>query len=243
MSDIVQFGNYLEFDDIKTTDYYVWISGTGTFDAPVRAFEYVTIPGRSGDLILNNNRFENVEITYPCFISKGFETRFDAFRAALMSKAGKYYLLRDTYHPNEFRMAAIMGGTTPETGPYNRAGRFDLVFNCKPQRYLVSGLTTTSLSASGTITNPTRFTALPHIRVFGSGVLTIGNVAVTIAENPLEYIDIDCEAMECFMGATNANGYVSLTGHEFPSLAPGGNVITLGEGILSVRITPRWFTI
>jgi len=243
MSDIVQFGNYLEFDDIKTTDYSVWISGTGTFDAPVRAFEYVTIPGRSGDLILNNNRFENVEITYPCFISKGFETRFDAFRAALMSKAGKYYLLRDTYHPNEFRMAAIKGGTTPETGPYNRAGRFDLVFNCKPQRYLVSGLTTTSLSASGTITNPTRFTSLPHIRIYGTGTVGIGDVSVTVAENPFEYIDVDCEAMDCFYGAQNANSYLSVTGTAFPSLGPGDNGITLDDGIIRVEITPRWYTI
>ena len=243
MSDIKQYGNHFTFDDIVSSDYYVWISGSGTFDAPVRSVEYIQIPGRSGDLIRENNRYNNIDITYPCFISKAFPNRFDAFRAKLMSKAGHYYLLQDTYHPAEFRMATITGSIQPETGPFNQAGQFDLTFNCKPQRYLVSGLIEQEYTASGTITNPTLFTAKPHIRIYGTGTLVIGAVSITIASNSYEYIDIDCEAMDCFYQANNANGYVSITGTSFPTLGPGATNVLLGTGITRVVFTPRWFTI
>lgn len=154
MSDIRQFGNFLTFDDIVSNEYYVWISGEGTYDSPDRDVELLQIPGRSGDLLQDNGRFQNVDITYPCFISKGFESRFDEFRAKLMSKAGKYFLLSDTYHPNEFRMAMIRGAIQPQTGPYNRSGRFNLVFSCKPQRYLKNGVDLVELPETVTVFGP-----------------------------------------------------------------------------------------
>lgn len=241
MSDIKQYGNSLSFGGIQSSDYYIWISGTGTFDAPERDVETITIPGRSGDLLIDGGRYKNVDITYPCFISKGFENRFDSFRAAMMAKSGQYLTLSDTYHPQEFRYAMFRGAVRPTTGPYNKAGRFDLVFNCKPQRYLTSGLAIQSLSASGTIENPTLFDALPNIQVYGSGNLTVNGYSMTIAANELPYINIDCEAMSAYWETTSANNLLSIG--DFPVLSPGVNSITLGTGITLVQIQPRWYTL
>lgn len=243
MSDITQFGNYFTFGDVVSNEYGVWISGTGTFDAPERDLEYAEIPGRNRALILDNGRFRNIEITYPAFISKQFDSRFDVFKAALLQYAGTYQMLSDTYHPNEFRLATFTGGIETETGPYNKAGSFDLVFDCGPQRYLNSGLVRQTFTAAGTITNPTLYAARPTIRVYGSGTVGIGSQTITIASHSWPYIDIDCEAMDARYGANNANSYVSVTGDAFPVLAPGNTSIRPGGSVTRVQIQPRWWTI
>ncbi len=242
MSDILQYGNYLTFDGIQSNTYGVWISGTGTYNAPERDVEFIQIPGKSGDLIVDNGRFNNIEITYPAFISKNFDTRFDTFRALMLSKIG-YFTLEDTYHPNEYRKAAIVGGFEAETGPYNKSGRFDITFNCQPQRYLKSGLTTVTFTANGTISNPTAYIAKPLVRVYGYGTVKIGGTTVTIATNSLSYIDLDCDAMDAFYGATNANQYITLSSSQFPALNPGSNGVTKSGNVTRIEITPRWFTL
>lgn len=243
MSDIKQFGASFTFDDITTSDYYVWVSGVHTFDAPVREMETITVPGRSGDLLIDGKRFSNVEITYPCFISKSFPNRFDSFRAAMMSKAGKYYQLSDTYHPNEIRLATIRGPIAPQTGINNQSGLFDIVFNCMPQRWLRSGLLPQSFTAGGAITNPTLYPSQPYLRVVGHGQLIIGGKIMTVAENPFPYIDIDCQAMDAHYGATNANSYITLNDGDFPTLSPGESTFTIQSSITRLEITPRWWTV
>lgn len=237
-----QYGNYLTFAGIQSNLYGVWISGTGTYNAPGRDLEYIQIPGRSGDLIVDNGRYTNIEIVYPAFIPAQFDTKFDTFRALMLSKTG-YQILTDTYHPDEFRLAALSGGFSAETGAYNKAGRFDITFNCQPQRWLYSGLTVTTLSASGSISNPTNYDARPNIRVYGYGNIGIGSETITIAAHGLQYIDIDCQAMDAFCGAVNANSYVTITGDDFPVLSPGANNISLSGNISNIQITPRWFTL
>lgn len=241
MSDIVQYGSYLTFGGIQSNQFGVWISGEGTFDAPERDVEMVEIPGRNGNLILENNRFLNIEITYPAFISKGFESRFDDFKAVMLANKG-YQALYDTYHPNHFRMASFKGAIEPQTGPYNRAGSFDLVFDCKPQRYLVSGTTPTTLTASGSITNPTLYDAQPNLRVYGAGNIAVNGVTITVASNSFPYIDIDCEAMDARYGSTNCNSYITVYNDTFPTLGPGSNAVSF-TGITQVTIQPRWWTV
>lgn len=243
MSDIIQFGKYFTFGDIQSNSYGVWISGEGVYNAPEMDVEYVSIPGLSGDLVISNNRFHNIEIVYPAFISAQFSTRFDLFKAAMLSKFG-YQRLTDTYHPDEYRLATFTGPIEVETGAYNRNGLFDITFNCKPQRFLVSGDTVlTFSSASGTITNPTLYASKPLIRVYGTGTVGIGSMNVTIATNPFAYIDIDSDSQSCFNSGSNAGQYVTMSGLAYPTLAAGDTGITKTSGITRVEITPRWWTV
>ena len=234
--------NYLTFGGIQSDQYGVWISGAGTYNAPGRELEYIQIPGRSGDLIVDKGRYSNIEIVYPAYIHEGFDEKFDIYRALMLSKTG-YQILTDTYHPDEFRLATLTGGLTATTGPWNKIGGFDLRFNCQPQRWLNSGLTVTTLSSSGSITNPTNYASRPNIRVYGYGTIGIGSETIAVAAHGLQYIDIDCQTMDAFCGATNANSYVTITGDDFPTLKPGSNNFTLSGHISNIQITPRWFTI
>ena len=51
--------NYFTFDGKTSTDFGMYISGSGTYNAPERDVTTYNIPGRNGDLIVDNGRFLN----------------------------------------------------------------------------------------------------------------------------------------------------------------------------------------
>lgn len=130
--------NSLSFGGVNSADYGVWLTGSGTFSAPERDVEFVAVPGRNGELVVDNGRWRNIEVSYPANIPRDFDQRMTEFRSAMCRQRG-YQRLEDTYHPDEYRMGAFVMGIEPETIPLNRGGDFNLVFNCKPQRFLKSG--------------------------------------------------------------------------------------------------------
>ena len=131
--------NSIIFGGINSADFNVWISGSSAFSAPERDVEFVSVPGRNGDLLIDNGRWNNIQLTYPAFIPKGFDDLVDDFRTEIMKLRG-YQKLEDTYHPDEYRMASFNYGLNPKNiSAFLRSGEFDLTFNCKPQRFLKSG--------------------------------------------------------------------------------------------------------
>lgn len=178
----------LTFDGENSGDYGIYITGAGTFNAPQRDVDLVTIPGRNGSFALDHGRFENIEVTYPAGLYGSDETDFAAkiaeARAWLCSKSG-YVRLQDEYNPNEYRLAVYKSGL--EVSPaLLKAGEFNLVFECMPQRFLTSGETAQTIASSGdTLTNPTLFNARPLLMVTGYGGLTINGNPIEIISQPI----------------------------------------------------------
>ena len=170
------------FDGEKSTDYGVAILGEGVFNAPERDVEMITIPGRNGQFALDNGRFENIEVTYPANLIADSEADFaDAlsdFRNMLCSKRG-YVRLQDDYHPNEYRLAVYKEGLDVDEKVL-RAGEFDITFECKPQRWLTSGETKSSLTSGGTLTNPTLFESGPLFEVKGYGTIDFNGYEIEL---------------------------------------------------------------
>lgn len=230
---------YLTFNGKSSRDFEVWISGSGTFDAPERDVESISIPGRDGDLHIDNGRFKNISITYPAFITKDFRHNFDAFKAYMLSQRG-YKKLADTYHPEYYRLAVYKNAITPKMSTLNRAGSFNVVFDCDPRRFLLSGDQVKTITGSGQLKNPTLYVAKPLLRAYGTGTITINGIRLVItAANT--YTDIDCEIEEAYRGGTNRNAYITLTDGIFPTLPSGLNSITFTGSRLEV--TPRWWTV
>ena len=229
----------LTIDGKNCSEYGVWISGGGTFNAPPRDMDTISIPGRDGDIFFDNGRFQNINVTYPAFISKQFAPRMDDFRAWLCSKY-HYMKIEDSYHPDEFRLGVFKGGLTVSTTARNLSGSFNLTFNCKPQRYLKSGEMPVRFTASGSIYNPTEYAAKPLIKCYGTGgTVTIGGVAVTVT-GCTNHVTLDCDLMESYEGDTNRNGTTTLVNGEFPTLGAGASAVTF-SGFSRVDITPRWW--
>ena len=228
------------FNSHCCSEYGVLVSGSGTFNAPEKDEEIIEVPGRNGTLILSNHRYKNVTITYPAFIRDSFSANSAALRAWLLAADG-YCRLTDDYHPGEFRMARFKGPLNFETRFLNSGGECDLSFDCKPQRFLTSGEIETTLTEAGTITNPTLFSALPLITVYGAGAgqLSIAGQVISISAVGSN-MTLDCETENAYKGTQNKNNSVSGV---FPKLLPGSNAVSWSGGITSVKIKPRWWTI
>ena len=234
--------NIFTFGGIASDSYNVYGQGAGMFNKPKRRIESIAIPGKSGNLVIEQNAWENVDITYSCILPQTFEEDFNEFVAALHSKKG-YQMLTETLSPGYFRMAVFSEAISPKITRQYKGGSFIVRFSAQPQRYLNSGQITTTLTATGTITNPTQYPSKPLLKVYGSGNLGIGGMTITITSPGYSYIYIDCEAMDAYYGATPLNHKITLSSNDFPVLAPGTNNISLGSGITRVEITPRWWTI
>ena len=132
--------NYFTFGGYDSRDFGVYISGSGTYNSPKRDYNTYKVPGRNGDLIGKSDRLENVKVTYPAFSYASFDQNIADLRNALLSTDG-YARLWDSYHQNEFRMGYYAGPLTVKARKRLDAGEYDLVFECKPQRFLISGET------------------------------------------------------------------------------------------------------
>ena len=141
--------NYFVFDGHDSRDYGVYISGSGTFNSPAREYDNISIPGRDGDLLGINTRLQNVTLTYPAGVVSDFSNNIAGLRNMLLSTVG-YAVLRDSYHPDEYRYAVYKGGLAPDPLSDLSAGEFNIVFECKPQRYLDSGGEVRDVDAWGT---------------------------------------------------------------------------------------------
>ena len=116
----------------------MFVLGKGAFGAPSRDVAQIHIPGRNGDILIDNGGWNNVDVTYPsCCILSNFRENIAKLKSYLLANPG-YHELIDPYNPDEVRYAEFRGPFTPEafTSKGNNAGMFDLTFNCKPQRFL-----------------------------------------------------------------------------------------------------------
>ena len=224
----------------ESTEWDVCITGANTFQGAMKSVGKISIPGRNGDLYLTNKKYENVSLVYPCYIAKNFDENIEGLRNFLGSIDG-YARLEDTYHPDEYRMAAFSGQILPAVQRL-RMGTIDITFDCKPQRFLKSGETAVSCAKNSSITNPTSYPSKPLTRIYGLGTAYIGSYSIKINAVPGPgYVDIDCDSMEAFCGAINCNSNITLSGYDFPELLPGSNGITWTGSITGILITPRWW--
>lgn len=173
----------LKFDGEDSLDYGVHITGESVYNAPERDVEMIQVPGRNGEYALDHGRFNNIEVSYPAGMGEmsqeEFASKLSAFRNALASKKG-YYRLEDDYHLDEYRMGIYKSGLEVSPVQYGRAGEFDLVFNCKPQRFLKSGEQRTELTESGAINNPTPFDSQPLLELTGYGTLEVNGSTIEL---------------------------------------------------------------
>lgn len=225
------------------TEYGCYCNGDGTYGAPARDYTFFQVPGRSGQLVMDNGSYQNISVSYRCFIRTNFETNIRRLRNFLESQTG-YRELKDTYHPDEFRLGVFTGPFDPAVRPNLRAAEFTLTFNCMPQRFTLDGLEAQVFQASGYIQNPWRGTAKPYIRIYGTGRVVINGRPIIVNSNE-EYTDIDCEAMDCFEGSESRNADTVMASG-FPVLSFGSNRVFIQTGgeddnVSAVQIVPRWW--
>ena len=207
---------------------------------PLRKVTKIAIPGRSGDLLIDEGAYENVMIPYRCTIPFDFKKNYLNLMVFLLAQKG-YQRLEFSGDPMIYRMARLQTDVVPEPGPFLKYGTFTLFFDCKPQRWLKSGETWVTLTDDAVINNPTSQISKPIIRIYGTGMTQVGTKTITVNTAGTSYIDFDCDLMDAYEGAVNRNSNITIDFTEL-GLNPGSNGIVL-NGVDSVQILPRWYEV
>lgn len=129
---------YVDNVNLETEFGVVLSDAENSFVGASRDIEIVSVPGRNGDITIDKGKWNNVTIPYPCYISSDFQNKFNRLKAFLLSRTG-YVRIENSYDTEHFREGVLMAEIIPTTTPLNRGGSFELVFSCKPQRWLKSG--------------------------------------------------------------------------------------------------------
>ncbi len=241
----------IKFNNISSDSLGLVVQFKPAYEYPEKEYETLHIPGRNGDLMLDNGSFQNVERSYSVarVFKPGevFPTIATSLVSWLQSTTG-YARLEDSYEPDYYRMAVYERDGTI-SNYYDQATAFDITFKCKPQRWLKSGENWITLSSGEFVPeNPTSYYAYPVIK-FNTiantpADIVIGDKTIHIKSiNESVELTIDCENMECYSGTTLYNSYVELTDNEFPSLAPHETTTIEYSNINNFKIQPRWWTI
>ena len=235
--------DYLVFNGISSTDCGALIFPKEIDNAPKRDLKKIKVPGRNGSIIIDNGRYEDVKQSYTGIIydSEKFDEYMNAMRAAVLGTIG-YKRLEDSFKPDEYRMAYFDGSFSPDViRLWKKMGKFELEFTCKPQRYLKIGEIQKSFTSSGgSLLNPSVYTALPFLRVYGYGLLNVGGYQIRITSNSNPYMDIDCERMDAYYNNTNCNNLLR-PADDFPRLVAGKSNITFVNTITRVIVKPNWW--
>lgn len=238
---------YFIYNGKSSKDFDLYISGEQTYKKPAPSIEHTAVPGRNGDILTSQDRFENIDITYQVGIVRNFERNFDALCDFLYQTA-TYQRLEDSYHPDYYRLGLVESSIEPQMIKLNKQGQFTITFNCKPQRFLKTGDTEINVNEPMMIRNPYSFNAKPLIKAYGKGKgeIYVGNKVIQILNMTESPFYLDCEGMNAYTiddeGIVhNKNGSVFIP--EFPVLKKGINSINFSGGIEKLVIIPRWWTI
>lgn len=240
----------LIFNGRPLSDFGLRVSGAGTYDAPKKTVESVSVPGRNGAILFETGAFENISLKYSGSITQDFERNAASLREWLYSSSG-YCRLEDSYHLDEFRLAAFRGDMKFKTF-LNRAGTVDLVFDAMPQRFLKSGEDSVSIPGSNVmIMNPTLFKADPIVIIHFRGTdatLSYGNTTITVTDLASDY-DIEIDSLNRNAHLTDGtvpvlvndslNAHITISGD---MKIPEGNV-RFSALNCTAEIIPRWWRI
>lgn len=238
---------YFTYNNRSSADFGLHIEKKDVFSAPEYDAEFISIPGRSGDIINPNRRFSNIKVTYTVFLARKNIAALAAvlrdIKGWLYSEPDRYHEITDSYDVKYFRYGVISGNLDIEE-QLNKIGCFTVTFNCKPFKYSFAGQETVSADASElTITNPTAFESRPYIKLYGSGVVTLNissrdSTSLWTISAIDEYIEIDSELMNCFKGTALKNDTVK--GAEFPVFKSGVCTINCTGDVSRIEVIPRW---
>ncbi len=225
--------------------YNVGIASAEVYGASIRDVDAIHIPHRNGDVLNDNGCYHNRKIVYHCWIAHTFLEDFEKLRDDLMMRNdGTYKYLSDTFDTTHTHLARLESISEPDTKVRRRVGEFDIVFDCKPQRYRKDSLTWKTVTA-GAFNNPTYHPAYPLLKITGKGTVGIDNQTITVLpECPYNEIWVDCETMDAYANGDNendlknCNNYVTLPLDNIV-LRHGSNNISLSG--CTLEMCPNWY--
>ena len=240
----------IKFNNKSTEDLGIIIQFIPTYSFPEKEYDTIHIPGKNGDLVVDKGSYKNVERTYS--IAKVFKPGQDFVSVAnsivsWLQSAKGYARLEDSYEPEYYRMA-MFKSNGELSNFYDAATALDITFECKPQRWLISGEKELNIQNGDEIDNPTNYDASPIIKFTATPnenmTIKFDDIEVSIKDisESLE-LTIDCENMECYSNSTLYNSRITLINNKFPILKANTKTKITFSNVSNVKVTPRWWTL
>lgn len=125
------------FNNVDCRHYNLYVEKYPNRSVPNRKILSYSIVGRSGNLIVDQDSYENVMQSYDVFAkgdsNESLQEYLRDISAWLVSVSG-YKELRDSYDPDIYRLARV--ANAPEfINSLNKFGRATIEFDCKPERF------------------------------------------------------------------------------------------------------------
>lgn len=253
--------NFFKFGGIDSRDYGIFILSSNSYDSPKRKTTAYSIPGRDGDIIVDEGYYLNVDITYKVRISidkllanspnTNIAYALDNIKDCFYSIIGEYAELRDSYNPDYYRMGCFDNGF--EFSEFKNNKDFidtEITFNCKPYRYREDGKEVIAINnnTNNLIYNPEIYASLPLIQI-NKGTGDYANVWIDgygffqfdFSGISISSIKIDSENQLVYYNGTNYySKYSPPPRQKFPVLKSGTSIIQKTVETGTVLITPRW---
>lgn len=235
--------------DFSGDGAFVW--GEGQYSAPARSVDFIEVPGRNGDLLIDNGNYTNTTAVFDVIITKDVEENTNRLKYLLYSQKG-YQKLYDSDLKGFYRMASFNSGFEILS---TDGGTVRIKFDCKPFKYDIVGEEPIIIEASNEYTslnNPYFTKSRPLIKITGisedevikQGLIRINGKDLTIKREDASWMIIDTDLQYAYYEGSDefvsANHLVETTDFSFGF---GENKVFVGGCITEIEITPRWVTL
>lgn len=216
-----------------------------------RDMTFASIAGRSGDILVDNGRYSNVDYGYQInsipYKVWGLNNQELAYSLIdwLSVHDGQYKELRDSYNEGYFTMA-VCTNIADIINNSNSLLDTTINFNRIPFWYSDTGQEAyISTDTMIELNNPENFTSNPLIRIYGSGDITIytGNVTLRTTKEMKDCIEFDSESLTVSKDGVECSDllYDCTT---LPFFTSGENKIGIAPGANGkfehIEVIPRW---
>lgn len=232
---------YFVFDKTSSTDFNMIVTKVNNLDSTNRNLEFTVVPGRDGEYV-EEKELPNKEISVEFYIDS--ESTEDINRLAkdikkwLQNKKGYKELFFSDDIETIYEAICINKVEIEEV--IEALGEGKIYFSCKPYTKSINN-NTIIITNSTTIYNQYS-RSLPKIKIFGSGDVTISiNNNNLILKGIEEFIEVDCDEMECYKTLNGITTYLNNKMYsDFPVLEEGNNNISWIGNIRKIEIIPNW---
>lgn len=217
-----------------------------------RNIDRVKIYGQSGDEIIDNESYDNVDFSLKvCFLP-----HLTAYSAQELSQRvinwlaplqNSYYVYRDTYNPGYFTKA-VLTNFDEVVRELLTLLTATLKFTRVPFWYANSGSTSVTFTDQGYFVNPEIYSAEPIFDLVYTGDLInitlrllVGDKAIDVpmgSSASLSHQILDGVAKQHYHVDNGAKIYISDLLP--PDLQPGSNIISLSHSAVNCTLTPNW---
>ena len=224
----------------SSKDMHLRVLNDVTFTSPTRDVNVIQVPGRDGDIVMDNGRYSSVTRTIPCRLEVPEGIHVEQLKSDInnwLIDDGRFHEFSWENDPN-FKYLARVEGDVSSRRMLSRLGRTAIDFRMHPIKYLRSSLTEQAVPSGTNVQNQFNIDAKPIIRIVGGGDMT-----VNVGGRPLvlQGISGGCLIDSENQTITDLAGRVTLFERmrsPFPVLEPGNNSVTF-TGNIQVFVTPR----